>query len=45
MESFQRMVDDANHAHHHQVQENDLIESEELMGEGKRHRYTTWAKN
>ena len=45
MGSFQAMVADINDAHNHEVQENDLIETEELVGEGKRHRYTNWAKH
>ena len=39
------MVADANEAHNHHVQEDELIETEELVGEGKRHRYTTFAKH
>ena len=36
------MVADANNL---QVKEDELIETKELVGEGKRHRYTTFAKN
>ena len=38
------MMADANDANN-QVQEDELIETEELVGEGKRHRYTTFAKH